>query len=273
MFRTEEKQSTFALGFRTLGLVYHGAVRDLRKSHRYGVIGVINNVLQTIIFVVVFYFMFALFGIRSSPLRGDFLLYILSGIFLFLTFTKTMTGVVASEGPASPMMKHRPMNTFVAVGSSALSSLYIQTLSIVIVLAGYHVLAVRIEIHDLGGALYVFLLTWFCGVAFGMVLFAAKPWAPTFIGLLSTIFARVNMIASGKMFVANTLPTSMLLMFSWNPLFHLIDQMRGFVFLNYAPRNTNLEYPIWVTLAFLVLGMMGEFYTRKRASVSWGATR
>ncbi len=35
------------------------------------------------------------------------------------------------------------------------------------------------------------------------------------------------MIASGKMFVANMLPTSMLLMLDWNPLFHCIDQARG----------------------------------------------
>ena len=273
MFRSEETQSTVALGFRSLGLIYHGAVRDLRKSHRYGVIGVLINVLQTIIFVLVFYAMFAMFGIRTSPIRGDFLLYILSGIFLFMTLAKTMTGVVGAEGPASAMMKHRPMNTFVAIGSSALSSLYIQTLSIVIVLAAYHLWIARVEIHDLGGALYVFLLSWFCGIAIGLALYAARPWAPTFVSLLSTIFARVNMIASGKMFVANTLPPTMLVMFAWNPLFHLIDQMRGYVFLNYTPRNTNLEYPFWVSIALFVIGMMGEFYTRKRASISWGAAR
>ena len=273
MFRIEETQSTLGLGFRTLGLIYHGAVRDLRKSHRYGVVGVLINVLQTILFVLVFYAMFAIFGVRSSPIHGDFLLYILSGVFLFLTFTKTMTSVVGSEGAASAMMKHRPMNTFVSIGTSALSSLYIQTLSILVVLAGYHMWFNRIEIHDFGGALYVYLLSWFTGIAFGMVLFAAKPWAPTFVNLLATVFARVNMIASGKMFVANTLPTSMLVMFSWNPLFHLIDQMRGSIFLNYTPRNTNLEYPLWVALAFFVIGMMGEFYTRKRASISWGAAR
>jgi ABC-type polysaccharide/polyol phosphate export permease len=51
------------------------------------------------------------------------------------------------------------------------------------------------------------------------------------------------MIASGKMFVANTLPPAMLAMFDWNPLFHIIDQCRGFVFNNYFPRNSNWEYP------------------------------
>jgi hypothetical protein len=28
---------------------------------------------------------------------------------------------------------------------------------------------------------------------------------------------------------------------------------------------------LWCTLAFLMIGLMGEFYTRKHASASWGA--
>ena len=79
------------------------------------------------------------------------------------------------------------------------------------------------------------------------------------------------MIASGKMFVANTLPPSILVMFDWNPLFHTIDQARGYTFINYFPNNSSASYPFYVALACLMLGLMGEFYTRKHASVSWTA--
>jgi hypothetical protein len=34
-----------------------------------------------------------------------------------------------------------------------------------------------------------------------------------------------------------------------------------------------LSYPLKVALVAVVLGLMGEFFTRKRASMSWGATR
>jgi ABC-type polysaccharide/polyol phosphate export permease len=81
------------------------------------------------------------------------------------------------------------------------------------------------------------------------------------------------MIASGKMFVANTLPAYMLAMFDWNPLFHCIDQMRGFVFVNYLPRNSSIEYPLYVTIVLMMIGMLGEFYTRQQASLSWDARR
>ena len=52
------------------------------------------------------------------------------------------------------------------------------------------------------------------------------------------------MIASGKMSVANTLPSFMLAMFDWNLLFHAIDPARGFAFINYNPHNGSIVYPI-----------------------------
>ena len=81
------------------------------------------------------------------------------------------------------------------------------------------------------------------------------------------------MIASGKMFVANSMPTSKLAFFDWNPLFHTIDQGRGFIFLNYFPHYSSISYPLTVTAVLMVVGLMGEHYTRKHQSASWSAGR
>ena len=81
-------------------------------------------------------------------------------------------------------------------------------------------------------AFFMLMLAWFIGAALDLVLLAIKPWFPTAVGIFSTIYQPANMIASGKMFVANTLPGFMLAMFDWNPLFHTIDQARGYAFLN-----------------------------------------
>lgn len=274
MFRVEERSSSpFATAFRTLSLIYTATVRSVRKTHGNALVSLFINLFQTIIFVVAFYVIFQLMGVRGAGLRGDFMMYVLSGVFLFMTFTKTMGAVFSSEGPASPMMKHPTMNTMVAIGAAALSSLYIQSMSVLVILTGYQLVSHNVAIHDPGGAAKVMLLAWSGGAALGMVFLAAKPWAPNGTKMIQTIFSRVNMFASGKMFVANTLPAFMLPLFSWNPLFHLIDQMRGYVFLNYTPRHTNLEYPFWIMVGCMMLGLMGEFYTRRRASISWSAAR
>jgi ABC-type polysaccharide/polyol phosphate export permease len=75
------------------------------------------------------------------------------------------------------------------------------------------------------------------------------------------------------MFVANTMPTFLLPFFDWNPLFHAIDQARGFTFINYQPMHTDALYPLWVGIGCAALGLMGTYYTRQHASVSWQARR
>jgi ABC-type polysaccharide/polyol phosphate export permease len=254
-------------------LTFHAAVRSIRKTHGNAIIGLMMNIAQTVMLVIVFYAMFSILGMRGAGIRGDFLLYIMTGIFLFMCHIKALGAVVSSEGPGSPIMKHAPMNTIVAIASAALGALYIQVLSLMVVLFFYHVIWTPLEIYQPVGAFAMLLLSWFSGVAIGMVFLAIKPWAPDFTQLSSQLFMRANMIASGKMFVANNLPGFMLPYFDWNPLFHTIDQARGFAFINYNPFFSSITYPVGVSIACLMIGLMGEFYTRKKASLSWGARR
>jgi ABC-type polysaccharide/polyol phosphate export permease len=254
-------------------LIYHSVVRNIRKSHGNAVLAILKNMLQAAIFVLAFYIMFIVLGLRGAALRGDFLLYIMSGIFLYMTHTKTVAAVVGSEGPASPMMKHAPLNTIIVIAAAALGTLYIQVLSLFVILFIYHAVFTPITIDQPIPAFGMLLVAWYTGLALGVVLLALKPWVPTAVGVFTTIYQRVNMIASGKMFVANTLPAFMLSLFDWNPLFHAIDQARGFVFINYTPRYSSYEYAIIVGTVLLMIGLMGEFYTRRHASVSWSARR
>ncbi|AKO98324.1 MAG: ABC transporter permease [Marinovum algicola] len=271
MFVQRRPRTTLDSVVTTIELVYHGAVRNVRKTHGNAFMSIFMNVLQTIIMVMVFYAMFTVLGLRGLKLRGDFLIYIMSGIFLYMTHIKTMSAVAGAEGPTAPMMQHAPMNTIISILSGMLSSLYIQVLSVLIVLFVYDVGFADVEINDPIGCMGMILLAWFTGAAVGMVFLALKPWFPSAITILSSIYQRANMIASGKMFVANTLPGYMLAMFDWNPLFHAIDQARGYAFVNYYPRNSNLEYPLWLGVGLITIGLMGEFYTRRHASASWSA--
>lgn len=254
-------------------VIYHTAVRDVRKSHSNALFAILVNMLQLVVMVASFYLFFVILGIRQSAIRGDFLLYMMSGIFLFMCHIKAVSAVTGSEGPASPMMKHAPMTTIVSIVASLLGALYVQVISLLTVLFLYHVIVNPIEIFDPVGAMAMLFVAFFTGAAVGMCFVALKPWAPQFASILTQIYQRANMIASGKMFVANSLPPFMLNMFDWNPLFHAIDQARGFVFINYNPHNTSIIYPIVVGMVLLVIGLMGEFFTRKHASASWSARR
>ncbi|WP_368185487.1 ABC transporter permease [Aestuariibius sp. HNIBRBA575] len=271
MFEARSPQSAHGTALAMVELIYHSIVREIRKDHQNALMGLIMNMMQTIVFVIAFYFMFSVLGLRGAAIKGDFLLYIMSGIFLFLTHTKAMGAVVKAEGPASAMMKHAPMNTIVTITAAAVGSLYIQVLSLLTVLFLYHVIMTPVLIEEPVNAFAMLLLAWFSGVAVGVIFLSLKPWFPGFVQIASQIYARANMIASGKMFVANTMPPYLISLFDWNPLFHSIDQARGFTFINYDPLNSTVSYPLILSCTLIMLGMMGEFYTRKYASVSWTA--
>lgn len=271
MLSNRGREGWIESSFTIAELTYHSAVRSVRNSHGNAILGLLMNIAQTMMLVGVFYGMYIFVGFASGGIRGDFMLYLMTGVFLFMCHVKAMGAVVASEGPTSAMMKHAPMNTIVSIGAAALGELYIQILSMLVVLFIYHAAWEPLVVYQPLGALLMMLLSWFSGVAVGMIFLAAKPWSPKTVGLFAQIYSRANMFASGKMFVANTLPGFILPYFAWNPLFHTIDQARGFSFLNYNPHYTSAIYPVVISFALLIVGLMGEFYTRRRASLSWGA--
>ena len=273
MFRPTVRKTKLRSSWEILELIFHASVRNIRKSNGNAVLGLVMNIVQAVLMVLIFYAMFSLLGMKGSAIRGDFMLYVMSGVFMFLTHTKTLGAVSGADGPTSPMMMHAPMNTIIAIASAALSALYLQLFTAFVILFFYDAVFSPITIDEPLGVLGMLLLSWFSGIGIGMIFLAAKPWQPEVVGILSTIYQRANMIASGKMFVANAAPPFIRNLFDWNPLFHTIDQGRGFMFLNYSPRYTSIEYPIKVALVCMMIGLMAEFYTRQYASASWGVRR
>ncbi|NRA98843.1 MAG: ABC transporter permease [Rhodobacteraceae bacterium] len=273
MFSHDRRQGAVASAATMLELIFHNTVRSVRRGHNHALVSIVSNIFQNLTLVAVFYVMFSVLGLRGTMIRGDFILFLMSGIFLFMLHVKSVGAVAGSEGPSSAMMKHLPMNTSIAIASAALGALYVQVLSVVLILTVYHLAAGPIYIQNPIGALGMLLLAWLTGVSVGLVFLAIKPWAPGVSSTLSTIYSRISMIASGKMFLANSLPTSLWMFFSWHPLFHVIDQARGFVFLNYTPHTTSITYPLVLSAVLITVGLLGEYYTRKHASLSWSARR
>lgn len=273
MFYQRKRQSNLQSALSIAAVIYHSTVRDVRAGHSNAFISLALSIFQALTLVIAFYAMFSLLGLKGGSIRGDFILYIMSGIFMYMTHVKAVSGVMGAADSTSAMMQHSPMTTAVSILSAAFSALYIQTLSLFLVLFGYHTVVTPFVIEDPISSFALFLLAWATGCAVGLVFFALKPWFPTFTSMASTIYRRTQMLASGKMFVANSLPPVMLAMFDWNPLFHVIDQVRGYIFANYFPRNSDWEYAVYVGLALVMIGLMGEFYTRQQASSSWAARR
>ncbi|MCC5992091.1 MAG: ABC transporter permease [Rhodobacteraceae bacterium] len=271
MYSLPQRPSFWGQLLTTMQLIFNQAVRNVRKSHGNAVIGLMLNIAQTLILVAVFLVIFLFAGMRAAAVRGDVLLYLMTGVFMFMAHIKVISAVAGAEGPTSSMMKHRPMNSIVAIGGAALAELYIQVLTVISVLFMYHAIWTPVTIYKPVQTFGIFLSVWFAGLAIGVVMYAMRPWMPAASKLITTIYTRLNMVASGKFFLANALPPAYLPYFMWNPLFQGIDQARGYAFINYNPMHTWAYYPLVVGVGVLVLGLMAEFYTRTRISLSWSA--
>lgn len=269
MFQQRRTTNLFQAAFTTFALIYHMTVYNLRLGQRNAVWGLLLTLVNSVLLIAGFFLMYWLIGLRSSPIRGDFMLFIMSGIFMFATQSAAMGAVSGAPTGASGLAKHGPLNTAVMIGGVALAVLYRQTLAASVLLICYATFYKPIENVDYISCYAIMLLAWFSGVCFGLIFLAIRPRYPQVATIGTRLFQRVNMITSGKMFIANTMPAFMLSMFSWNPLFHIVDQTRGYTFINYTPRNSNLEYPIYITIAVMMIGLMMEFVTSRNVSASW----
>ena len=150
-----------------LDLIYHSTVRNIRKTHRNAIVGLFLDIAQTLVFIAVFFVLFSLLGARGAAIRGDFMLYLMSGIFLFLLHTKTVGAVVQAEGPTSTMMQHAPLNTMITISAAALGTLYLQLLTLFVILFFYHVLVTPITIMTRSAPWGWCCFAWFSGIGWG----------------------------------------------------------------------------------------------------------
>lgn len=250
-------------------LVYHTTVRTVRvQSNGNATLGLISAVGQTLMLVMIFYLLFSLTGMKGGAVRGDPLLFLVSGVLMFFMHNTTLSKTVSAGLSVGPLMMHAPMTPTLVILASALANLYLYVLSFMVILAGLYLFKGSVEINEPSKIILPFILAWASGIAIGLLLLVFKPFVPKLSKLISTLYQRANLITSGKFFVANMLPNAFLPFFAWNPLFHSIDQMRGALFVNYYPHNTSLSYPVYFVLTGLVIGLMLEFWLRNTVSKS-----
>lgn len=263
---------TVSAFFEFLFLVYHATVRDVRKSKGNAVQALAMEIMQGVILVAFFYVLIEFMGMRGVAVRGSFILYVLTGVFLFMTHNKAVSAV-GGGGPVNPLLLHAPVTTLLLIVSGAMSALYTQILAVLVITFIANVLIDPFTIHDLKGVALCFFIAWISGVAIGIIFLSLRPFFPTTVHIIEQIYKRANMIFSGKMFLASSLPGYILPFFAWNPLFHTIDQARGYAFVNYSAKVTSLSYPISLSLTLILIGMMLEHWARKYTSASWSARR
>ena len=268
--KTRVNRTLFGASMSFMELLFHSVVRDARKSSGNATLGLLLVMLQSLMMLAIFFLLFTVLGMRSVAIRGDFVTFLLTGIFLFLTHNKAVQSAMGAVSPVGGLTLHTPVNSLLNIMASVLSGLYLQVLGFALILLVVHILRGGLDFYNPAGLIFPFFMAWASGIAIGLMFGVLTPFAPKFMPMVSMMYRRANMITSGKMLPANYMSATMITWFDWNPLFHSIDQARGHAFVNYFPRHTNMEYPVYLSLTLVMIAMMIEFWLRKNMSQSWG---
>lgn len=231
--------------------------------------GIIKRFIAMATLIFVFFLMMSLTGLRNLSGRIDLLLNIVIGITLFMTHIFSFMEARGLKGN-SALSLHAPITPLLELFSGACAFLYQNVVSILLIFLVLHCWRGPLVIEDVRGLMNAYFWAWLSGLSIGSVIAGMSPFVPIIPAVATPLFRRLNMLFSGKMFTANSLPTFMLPFFLWNPLFHIIDQARGAVFRNYDPIHTNMVYPMWFTFTAFTIGFLLMFASKKVVSASWG---
>ncbi len=162
MIANSSLSNTFMGALEFLTLVFHSIVRNVRKTRGNAVQALVLEVLQSAIIVIFFYVLIVFLGMRGVAVRGSFVLYVLSGVFLYMTHNKAVSAVGGGSA-TNPMLNHAPVSTLMMIAAGALSSLYIQILAVIVISFVANVLIDPFTVYDLKGVSLCFMLAWSSG--------------------------------------------------------------------------------------------------------------
>lgn len=247
-------------------LVYALTVRDLRTENKSAAIGILMPAATILVASLIFYWFMNFVGGRSAPIRTDAFTFIFAGFLSFFFHTRTLSAVTAamsSEG----LLRHKRATPFLLICVKAFGAGYKMSFAMIILMLANYLFRDIWEMQNGLIFLYCLFLAWIGAVAIGVVFMAINRYF-TWGSLIQITYLRLCFLTSGKFMVASQTPAFMRDVMGWNPLFHVLDQLRGAMFLNYAARTTDLLYPIAVYSGLLVVALLVESYVRSNYSAS-----
>jgi ABC-type polysaccharide/polyol phosphate export permease len=261
----ENPHATFLNGLQNyVFLIWALTVRAIREESGGAALGMLKGILMALAFCLAFYFIMTLFGLAALTVRGDMMIFILIGIGFFFAAKMTMMAALKGMNNSWDMAAHPHLSPVLFVYANSLGCFYNYFTAIVILFVGNGLVKGEFLLHEPVMFFPLFFITWLCGVGAGMLL-GFMAFYFSWFQIFKRIFIKLLFFTSGKFTNANALPNDALPFFTWNPLFHLIDQMRGAAFINYVPQKTNLTYPIIVCFLLLVFGhILHDYMIRHR---------
>jgi capsular polysaccharide transport system permease protein len=193
--------------------------------------------------------------VRSPPLGTSFMLFYATGLMPFDLFRKV------SMTTAKSLRFSRQLLAYPAVSwiDTLLARFLLNTLTGVtvsyILLSGILIFGDSRSVVDIWPVLTAMSLAALLGLGVGSVNAVLMGFYPTWESIWS-IITRPLFIASGILILYETLPNTIQDILWWNPLLHIIGEMRTGFYPMYDANYVSLVYVLLLSMALLAFGLM-----------------
>jgi capsular polysaccharide transport system permease protein len=193
--------------------------------------------------------------VRSPPLGTSFMLFYATGLMPFDLFRKV------SMTTAKSLRFSRPLLAYPAVSwiDTILARFFLNTLTGVtvsyILLSGILIFGDSRSVVDIWPVLTAMGLAALLGLGVGSVNAVLMGFYPTWESIWS-IITRPLFIISGILILYETLPNTLQDILWWNPLLHIVGEMRTGFYPMYDANYVSHVYVLMLSLALLAFGLM-----------------
>jgi len=205
---------------------------------------------------------FTLLG-RTSVSGIPIALFLFTGILPFKFFGKLIPQIGAAVGANKALFTYRQVTAIDPIITRVLIETVTFIVVYVLILCAMAWLGFAVFPDDLLALLAACFLLLTLAIGLGLLLCCAITYWPDAVKLFAMIMAPMFFI-SGVLYCATMIPEQYWYLFSWNPIFHLIELSRDAFFVSYKTPIGDWYFVSFVALSCLSLGLMSFRINRHR---------
>ncbi|MEN8837543.1 MAG: ABC transporter permease [Celeribacter marinus] len=253
--------SSQKLRFRSFRAISALTIRELATSSSKTSGGYLWTIIEPIASIALMSVIFSLI-LRSPPLGVNFQIFYATG---FLTFNvyRDVSGRVQNTVSGSRSMLQYPSITYIdAAIAKMLAATITQTIVFVVVVIGiclwWETRTVFIPAH----AIYAMFTAIILGLGIGLVNCLIMAYLPMWRHVWA-VLNRPLVLISGVMYLHDRVPQPYQDWLWWNPLVHVIGEMRRAFYPQYVGEYVTMAYPLGVGLVLIALGLalLNRYYS------------
>lgn len=231
-------------------------LREIKSRFGDQRLGYIWALLEPILFVVILSMLWRFRGMASSSGMG-IELFLVTGFVPFFLFRNIMTACTKALGANRQLLTYPQVQLYDIILARLLLEFSTSFINFCIIVAGIYLAGINtVSVDSPLGVLAGFCMLALFGLGLGLGLAALYPIFPSIQPLSEALLGRPLFFTSGTFFSAEMLPDSARSYLLWNPLFQVIEYIRGSFFKGVESPYFDPKYTIGFLIILLFIGML-----------------